>query len=51
MNGKAIINRLNFGRSAIAMLKIIYWEEGINGKAILNSVNLGRSAIEMLTRI
>ena len=47
MNGKAIINRINLGRSAIAMLTRIYWEEGKNGKAIINRINLGRSATEI----
>jgi hypothetical protein len=51
MSGKAIINRINLGGSAIEMLTRISWKEGMNGKSILNKINLGRSSIAIFTRI
>ena len=45
MYGKAIINRINLGRSEIAILT------RINGNAIINRIYLCRSAIAMMTRI
>ena len=45
MIGKAVINIINLGRSAIVILTRIQWEKVMNGKANINRLNLGRLAI------